>query len=116
MTGWLLLAIPLGGVGAVIRVLATRTGETRLPGGAATATALVNIVGATLLGFVAGAGGDPALFVLGGGLLGGMTTFSTWMVETDAALRNGRARRGVVLIVVPLVLGALGYAGASALL
>jgi CrcB protein len=115
MTGWLLLAIPLGGVGAVVRVVATRLGERRLPGGAPVATATVNIVGATALGVIAGWGGDPALLVLGGGLLGGMTTFSTWMVETDAALRAGRARTGFTLVVVPLVLGALGYAGASAL-
>ncbi len=115
MSGWLLLAIPLGGIGAVVRVLATAHGETRLPGGAPTATALVNVVGAALLGLVAGWGGDLALLVLGGGLLGGMTTFSTWLVEADEAARTGRARTALLIVVVPLVLGALAYAAARAL-
>lgn len=115
VTGWILLAIPVGGIGAVVRVLATRAGETRLPGGAPTATALVNVVGAALLGLVAGSGGDAALLVFGGGLLGGMTTFSTWMVEVDAVARSGRVRGALALVVLPLVVGALAYAGASAL-
>lgn len=115
MSGWLLLAIPLGGVGAVLRVALTQAGEGRLPGGAPTATALVNVAGAALLGLVAGWGGDPALLVLGGGLLGGMTTFSTWMVEIDEAARLGRARSVLLLVVLPLALGALAYAAARAL-
>ena len=114
MSGWLLLAIPLGGIGAVVRVLATQAGEARLPGGAPTATGIVNVVGAALLGLVAGWGGDPALLVLGGGLLGGMTTFSTWMVEADEAARTGRARTALLIVVLPLVLGALAYAAARA--
>lgn len=114
MSGWILLAIPLGGLGAVVRVLVTRVGETRLPGGAPTATACINVIGATALGVVAGWGGDPAVLVIGGGLLGGMTTFSTWMVETDAVACSGRARATLALVLVPLMLGALGYAGASA--
>lgn len=115
MTGWLLLAIPFGGVGAVLRVLATQAGEQRLPGGAPTATALVNIMGATALGGVAGWVGDTTLLIIGGGLLGGMTTFSTWMVEVDQTTRQGRARSGLLLVVVPLALGGLGFASASAL-
>jgi len=115
VSGWLLLAIPLGGLGAVVRVLATQAGETRLPGGAPTATGLVNVVGAALLGLVAGWGGDPAVLVLGGGLLGGMTTFSTWMVEADEAARTGRARTALLIVALPLVLGALAYAAARAL-
>lgn len=114
MSVWLLLAIPLGGVGAVVRVLATQHGEARLPGGAPAATALVNVIGAALLGLVAGWGGDVALLVLGGGLLGGMTTFSTWMVEADEAARTGRARTALLIVVLPLALGALAYAAARA--
>jgi len=114
VSGWLLLAIPLGGVGAVVRVLATQLGETRLPGGAPAATGVVNVVGAALLGLVAALGGDPAMLVLGGGLLGGMTTFSTWMVEADEAGRTGPARTALVVVVLPLVLGALAYAAARA--
>jgi len=115
VSGWLLLAIPLGGVGAVLRVVLTEAGERRLPGGAPTATALVNVAGAALLGLVAGWGDDPALLVLGGGLLGGMTTFSTWMVEADAAAQSGRARAALLLVILPLTLGALAYASARGL-
>jgi len=114
VSGWLLLAIPLGGLGAVVRVLATQQGERRLPGGAPTATAIVNVAGAALLGLVAGWGGDASMLVLGGGLLGGMTTFSTWMVEADEAARTGRARTALLIVVLPLALGALAYAAARA--
>jgi hypothetical protein len=74
MTAWYLLAIPLGGFGAVARVFTTRLGERHVPGGAITMTALINIVGAGLIGVVAAIGNDVALLVLGGGLLGGLTT------------------------------------------
>ena len=76
MTAWYLLAIPLGGFGAVARVFTTRLGERHVPGGAISMTALINIVGAGLIGVVAAIGNDVALLVLGGGLLGGLTTFS----------------------------------------
>ncbi|MGA0122929.1 MAG: fluoride efflux transporter FluC [Gaiellales bacterium] len=115
MSGWVLIAIPLGGLGAVLRVLLTRAGEERLPGGAPAATALVNVIGAGLLGLVAGWGGDVALLVLGGGLLGGMTTFSTWMVEADATATRGHARGAILLGAGPLVVGALAYAATRTL-
>ncbi len=109
MSGWYLLAIPLGGLGAVARVYGTRLGETRLPGGAPVATAVINVIGAGLLGIVAALGNDVALLVVGSGLLGGLTTFSTWMVEVDSTHRAGRASQALVLIVVPTVLGLAAY-------
>ena len=110
MTAWYLLAIPLGGFGAVARVFTTRLGERHVPGGAITMTALINIVGAGLLGVVAALGNDVALLVLGGGLLGGLTTFSTWMVEVDTLHRRGLVAWAAVALVVPAVLGAAAYA------
>jgi CrcB protein len=115
VSGWLLLAIPLGGLGAVVRVAGAQLGERRLPGGAPTATGIVNVVGAGLLGLVAGLGGDAALLVLGGGLLGGMTTFSTWMVEADDAARTGRLRAALLVVVLPLALGVAAFVAADAL-
>lgn len=110
---WYVAAIPVAGIGAVLRVWATQATEGRL--GAPTATALVNVVGAALLGVLVGVGGATAVLVIGTGLLGGFTTFSTWMVEVDAAHRGGRLRTAVVLLVVPLALGVAACAAARAL-
>ena len=57
-----------------------RAGRARSPWG----TFVVNLTGGFVLGLLTGlhVTGD-ALFVLGTGFLGGYTTFSTWMVETQ---------------------------------
>lgn len=107
MSGWWILAIALGGVGAGARVAVTRLVETRVPGGAPTATAAINIIGAGAMGAVAAVGSTTALLVLGGGLLGGLTTFSTWMVEVDG---RARVRDATLLLAAPVVLGAVAYA------
>ena len=110
---WYAAAIPVAGLGAVARVWGTQVTEGRL--GAPTATALVNVVGAALLGVLVGVGGSTAVLVLGTGLLGGFTTFSTWMVEVDAAHRDGRLRTALLVLVVPLVLGVAACAATRAL-
>jgi CrcB protein len=47
-------------------------------------TFVVNISGGFTLGLLTGLGvSDEAMLVLGTGLLGGYTTFSTWMVEAQ---------------------------------
>jgi len=112
---WYLLVVVFGGLGAVVRVWATQAGEVRLPGGAPAMTAVVNVVGAALMGVVAAVSGNVGLLVLGGGLLSGMTTFSTWMVEIEDAQRGDRLRDTALLIVVPVVAGALAYAALRAI-
>ena len=83
--------VALGGaLGAVVRDLAARQR------GAVSGTDLVNRAGAVLLGIVlaavdAGAVGSTVLAFLGIGLAGGMTTFSTWMVQ----IAEGRRDDGV---------------------
>lgn len=47
-------------------------------------TATVNLVGAFLLGICLGAGDDSLWWTAAAGFSGGLTTFSTWMVETRA--------------------------------
>jgi len=111
---WYLAAAVLGGVGATTRVWVTQVGETRIRGGAPMATALINIAGAAAIGVVVAISGDIGVLVVGGGLLGGFTTFSTWMVEADEAARTGRARTALLIVVLPLALGALAYAAARA--
>jgi len=83
-----------GGVGAVIRWLVSAWFADRAPRG--TGTGVVNLVGAFALGVLvaltdAGRIGSFWEPVLGAGLLGSLTTFSTWMVET---LEESRPRTG----------------------
>lgn len=98
----------LGGCGAVARVtltsaVATRTsGRTRLPLG----TLVVNASGSALLGFLSGlALSGDALLLAGGGLLGGYTTFSTWMVDSERLAAQGDRRLAVTNVVASLAAG-----------
>jgi CrcB protein len=53
-------------------------------------TFVVNLTGAFLLGLLTGlSAGSDVLFVLGTGLLGGYTTFSTWMTEAQRLGEDG---------------------------
>jgi CrcB protein len=54
--------------------------------------------------------GDTPLVLVGTGLLGSFTTFSTWMLETERAAEEGDGGLAVVNVVGPLVCG-LGAAG-----
>lgn len=90
--------ICLGAIGALMRWRVGVVGNRALPWG----TLGVNVVGSLLLGLVAGQG-DTATTVIGVGLLGSVTTFSTVMVEThDLRERRGRgvaaAYLGVTLV------------------
>ena len=111
---WYLAAIPAAGLGAAARVWLTQLLEHRLPGSAPTATGAINVVGAAVLGVAVGLASGGGLLVLGAGLLGGFTTFSTWMVEVDAAHSGGRLRAAVLTLVLPLALGVLACAAARA--
>jgi fluoride exporter len=73
-----------GGLGALLRVLVGRAVVlgTGLP--LAAGTWVVNVSGAFALGLVAGfAPTGDATLILGAGVLGGYTTFSTWMYESQ---------------------------------
>jgi CrcB protein len=105
----------LGGFGALARFGLTLFVADRLhphlPGG----TLAVNVSGSFLLGLMAGAAvkGDARL-ILGAGLLGSYTTFSTWMVETQRIEEAGKRHIAVANIVLSIILGlgaaALGHA------
>lgn len=87
------LVAAAGAVGAVVRhELTARPHAVR-------ATAAVNVVGAGLLGAATVVLAAGPLLVVGGGLLGSTTTFSTWMVQADAAPAPVR------VVAVPLVAG-----------
>ena len=111
----ILVAAAAGSIGALVRYLTTGwvqqwTGST-LPIG----TAVVNIVGAFLLGVVVGSMGlESTVAIAALGFVGGLTTFSTWMVETvNFAVERGYRAAAVANLLVPLAAGvtfaALGF-------
>ncbi|BDH59514.1 CrcB family protein [Tsukamurella sp. PLM1] len=86
-----------GGIGAVLRYLVDGALRSRL---SFWATAAINVSGSFVLGLLAGlvAGGGlggTALAILGTGVCGGYTTFSTATVETWTLLRDRRYRDGI---------------------
>ena len=107
-----------GGVGAVLRYLVdlgvARFMGRRFPWG----ILLVNLSGSFALGVVATALPDAA-FLLGAGLLGGYTTFSTAMLDTVALWRDGErpasAFNAVGMLLLGLLAAALGLALGSVL-
>jgi CrcB protein len=105
----------LGGCGAVARFGLTLLVADRLHPHLPVGTLVVNVSGSFLLGLLAGAAveGDARL-LLGAGLLGAYTTFSTWMLETQRIEEVGRRRIAVANVVLSVVFGlgavALGHA------
>ena len=74
---------------------------------------VVNVVGSFLGGIALAALSGDARLILLTGFCGGLTTFSTFSVETIQAVLDGRVRRAVLSVTANLVLGvgaaALGY-------
>ena len=93
-----------GGIGATFRWLMTAwlgTSSSGFPIG----TTVVNVVDSFLLGVLVGANvaaGSIADDPLAVGVLGGFTTFSTWMVEAD---RASTAKDKALVVGVPLLAG-----------
>jgi CrcB protein len=80
-----------GGVGAGLRWLADALLSRVLPAGFPWPILLVNATGSLALGLLTGLSLDAAwTAVLGTGLLGGYTTFSTVAVDTQLLTREGR--------------------------
>jgi CrcB protein len=98
-----------GGLGAVLRWLATiwlGTTEQGFPVG----TTFVNVLGSFSLGIAVGAGASLADFdtqPLTVGVLGGFTTFSTWMVQIT---QEEDRKPSYLIAVVPTVVGVLAAA------
>ena len=108
-----------GAIGAVIRYALSRAYPVRpghLPGG----ILVVNVVGSGVAGALIGFAERAVLaadlrLVLVTGFCGGLTTFSTWCVETIELADGGRWRAAILNVVVTLVLG-LGAAFGAYLL
>jgi len=76
-------------------------------------TLAVNLVGSFLLGVVIEVGGEAAILLLGAGLAGALTTFSTFAADLDM-LRAERRWRGLGLYAAVSVLGSVGAVVAGA--
>lgn len=104
-----------GAVGAVLRYALSRAFPVRpghLPGG----ILIVNVMGSALAGALIGLAERAALdadlrLVLVTGFCGGLTTFSTWSVETIELFDGGRWRAAILNVVVTLALGIAATVG-----
>lgn len=110
-----LLVLLGGGIGAPSRYLLERWVQARhrlrFPFG----TLLVNVIGCLILGILAGHHWSSRLqALLGTGFCGGLTTFSTFSVETVELLQGRFTLRGLGYLVLSCGLGigaaAAGYA------
>lgn len=116
MNGWLVLSVVAsGGAAAVIRYLIARLLPVR-PGGLPGGVLLVNVAGSLIGGVVLGLAERSVLtpelgLILLTGVCGGLTTFSTWTVESVELAGSGRWRTALVNVGATLVLGLGACAG-----
>ena len=116
---WVGVAV-LGGTGAVLRLVVDEAVRARVPGPFPAGILVVNVVGAFLLGLLAGLAPDPDVaLLLGTAFVGAYTTFSTWVLDVAVAASARLRALAVANVVVPLVAGlaaaALGRALGAAL-
>ena len=103
----------LGGLGAVARFLLDGAVSARAGRGFPWGTLAVNLSGAFALGVIVGAAlSADGLRLLGTGLLGGYTTFSTWALESHRQAEDGWGRGALINLAISLVVG-LGCAWAG---
>ena len=109
-----------GAAGAYARFSVAAAVTARRPGDFPWGTLVVNLSGGFALGVLTGLGvtGDT-LFVLGTGFMGGYTTFSTWMVETERLGEDGETGLMALYLLGSMVAGlaatGAGWAIAAAL-
>lgn len=108
MTPLVLLAVAVGGaLGAVLRQLTSVSlaGRGRIPWG----VLVVNVVGSFLAGLALGLPLDLTVqLIVVSGLCGGLTTFSTFAVETIQLVSEGKHRAAAASVALNLALGIAG--------
>lgn len=106
-----------GGVGAAARLVVDGVIKARTRLAYPLGTTVINVSGSLLLGFIVGLALGHAVpeqwhLILGTGLLGGYTTFSTASFETVRLLQDGRylaaLSNGLGMLVVAVAAAALG--------
>jgi CrcB protein len=116
---WLLVGVA-GAVGAPLRYMVDTLISRRLEGAFPLGTLLVNVSGSFVLGLLSGLAiyhglpGTPKL-VLGTGLVGAYTTFSTFSLETVTLVEEGESRLAAGNVVANGLAGAAAAAAGLAL-
>lgn len=104
---WLLVV--LGGmIGAPVRYLLDVRVSARFGSGFPLGTLAANVAACVLLGLVAGLGlgaDSPGYVLLGTGLAGAMSTYSTFAFETVRLAEEGRAARAAAYSLLSVVVG-----------
>ncbi len=118
---WILAAVAVGGaIGTVARyelALAEPVRSGQFPW----ATFVVNVLGSFVLGVALtvlldqGTAGSVLRPLVGVGFCGGLTTFSTWMVESVLLVRDGDAGVAVGYLLVSLAAGLVAVVAGVAL-
>ncbi len=116
---WLGVAL-VSGVGALARFWLDALVSLRTGGRFPTGTLVVNVSGSLVAGVLSGATvGHGASVLLGAGLVGSYTTFSTWIYETLLLAESGRARAALANVgaqaALGLVAAGVGWAIGAAL-
>jgi fluoride exporter len=97
----IILVMAGGGIGAVLRFQLGRMLVTS-PGGWPWGTFMANVLGGLLMGVLAawllraGEGGENMRLLLGVGLLGGFTTFSSYSLELVQMVQNGQGLMAII--------------------
>jgi fluoride exporter len=116
---WTLVGVA-GAVGAPLRYVVDVLVSERSAGAFPLGTMVVNISGAFVLGLITGLAmyhGLPksSREILGTGLIGAYTTFSTFSLETMQLLEDGELQQALTNVAVSLVAGGLAAAAGLAL-
>lgn len=112
MLSWVGVAF-FGALGAVARFRVDSSVSARLPSDFPLGTLVVNLTGSFALGVLVGASvTHRILFVLGTGFMGGYTTFSTWMVESERLGEVGEVASLLRNLWLSMLAG-LGFAAAG---
>lgn len=120
MSSWTWLGIAASVAGAVLRYVIDAAFDARRPSAFPWGTFAINVTGSFVLGIVTGLAASGALseggrVVLGTGLCGGFTTFSTYVFESVRLVEEGRIRDAISNLLGSVVAGGAAAAVGLAL-
>ncbi|MFD4373687.1 fluoride efflux transporter CrcB [Streptomyces sp. NPDC058486] len=100
-----LLVVAGAAVGAPLRWYADLVARARFGPGFPWGTLAANVAGSFVLGLVAGLASAQAHLLLGTGLCGALTTYSTFSYETLKLYEDGAKARAVLYVLLSLAAG-----------